>query len=88
MKEMSSQKKACLAINIAWTALGALLLTFVLTIGNRNPAARPMLTILVNAYITALPIVLIIQAVIRRKNLVLTIVGGALVFAFALLLLW
>lgn len=41
MKKMTAQKKACMIIVIIWIALGALLLTLSLTIGNSNPDTRP-----------------------------------------------
>ena len=58
MKKMTAQKKACMIIVIIWIALGALLLTLSLTIGNSNPDTRPFLTVLRNIYITAVPVIL------------------------------
>ena len=88
MKKMTAQKKACMIIVIIWIALGALLMTLSLTIGNSNPDTRPFLTVLRNIYITAVPVILFIEAVIRREHVVMTVVGSALVFALSLLLLW
>lgn len=88
MKKMTASKKACMILTAAWIALGALLLTVALTIGNSRPDTRPFITVLRNIYITAIPVIIIIQAVILRRNRVLAIVGGAIIFAFALLLLW
>lgn len=85
MKEVSSSKKAATVITAIYVGIGIILLIAVLTIGNRNPAARPFLTNLAKIYVSCVSIEMIVVAILRRKNVVIASVLGGMLFLYCLL---
>ncbi len=83
IKELPVREKISLAITTIWLVIGIMFLLIALPIGNRNIEMRPFITTLLNIYITSVPIIWIVQAVLRRKNVIIMSVTGVIIFALS-----
>lgn len=84
MKKLSSSQKISMAITSIGAGIGIILLIAVFTVGNNNIAARPFFTVAVKIYVSLVPVLMIVLAVVRQRDVVLTSILAGILFLFCL----
>ncbi len=87
IKKMPTREKVRLAIFLIWMLIAIIILVVLIPIGVRNVEKQPLIIMISKIFTTSLPIYMIAQSILQRKNIVLTFVCSVILFVFAFWLL-